>query len=506
MNSNLGNSTYTFKTHVVPKLNYAAIIGKDFLQHNDCVIDFKSGYLKISRDNIVPFLTSTSENSTDDSACDFHDELPFFNSVPENNCAIFIHAADTIEIPANSESVIPATFRENDLTETTGIIEPNESLAARFNICGASALVTVSASGLVPFRLILINPNSKPVKIFRFTNLGRFLRSEENIVNILALSDESYNDSTPQGFSQYHEVSETETDYDISHDLTLEHVQQLEQLLIQNADIFSQGPHDLGRTSIIRHEITTNGSPPIRQRPYRTAPPQRELITQHITSMLEADIIEPSVSPWASPVVLVKKKDGSTWFCIDYRKLNAVTKKDSYPLPHIQESLDLLGQTQDFTTLDLFSGYWQVEMNESSKEFTAFTTYDGLYQFKVLPFGLCNAPSTFQRFMESVLRGLNWKICLIYIDDIIIFSKSFEEHLAHIDLVFTRLRAANIKLKASKCHFAYPQVTYLRHIVSRHGIQPDPDKVSHCTRVSYSQESQRCTQFLGSCELLSAFY
>ncbi len=375
------------------------------------------------------------------------------------------------------------------------MIEPNERLATRFNICGASALVTVSASGLVPFRVI--NPNSKPVKIFRFTNLGRFLRSEENIVNILSLADESYNDSMPQEFSQCHEVTETATDYDISHDLTPEQVHQLEHLLIQNTDIFSQGPHDLGRTSIVRHEITTNGSPPIRQRPYRTAPPQRELITQHITSMLEADIIEPSVSPWASPVVLVKKKDGSTRFCIDYRKLNAVTKKDSYPIPHIQESLDLLGQTQYFTTLDLFSGYWQVEMNESSKEYTAFTTYDGLYQFKVLPFGLCNAPSTFQRLMESVLRGLNWKICLIYIDDIIIFSKSFEEHLAHIDLVFARLRAANIKLKASKCHFAYPQVTYLGHIVSRHGIQPDPDKVSAVREFPIPKKVKDVRSFLG---------
>ena len=140
----------------------------------------------------------------------------------------------------------------------------------------------------------------------------------------------------------------------------------------------------------------------------------------------------------------------------------------------------MLGQTQYFTTLDLFSGYWQVAMDETSKEYTAFTTYDGLYQFKVLLFGLCNAPSTFQCLMESVLRSLNWKICLIYIGDIIIFSKSFEEHLAHMDLVFTRLREANIKLKVSECHFAYPQVTYLGHIVSRNGIQPDPVKSVLC--------------------------
>ena len=166
------------------------------------------------------------------------------------------------------------------MTETTSIIEPNERLPARFNICGASALVTVSAAGLVPFRVI--NPNSKPVKIFPFTNLGRFLRSKDNIVYISFLSDQSINDSARQTTPhQYCETSETEIDYDISPDLTSEQARQLEQFLTHNANVFFQGPHDLGRTSIVQHAITTDGSPPIRQRPYRTAPSQRELITKH---------------------------------------------------------------------------------------------------------------------------------------------------------------------------------------------------------------------------------
>ncbi len=361
-----------------------------------------------------------------DSQHDFDDELPFFNTIPEHDSDIRIHVADTYEIPANLECVISGTFREHGLAETMGMIEPNDCLPGCFNICAASALVTVSPSGLVPVHIINVTP--KTIKIFRFTNLGKLLCAENNIATILSLSEDN---SVPQKVLHvYHDQDArgTETnlaEYDISSDLPLEQAQHLEYLLTNNIDVFSQGPHDFGRTSIVRHEITTNGTPPIRQRPYRTAPPQRELITQHITSMLETDIIEPSVSPWASPIVLVKKKDGSTRFCIDYRKLNAVTKKDSYPLPHIQESLDLLGKTEYFTTLDLFSGYWQVEMHEASKEYTAFTNYDGLYQFKVLAFGLCNVPSTFQWLMESVLRGLNWQICLIYIDDIIIFSRAF---------------------------------------------------------------------------------
>ena len=156
INFTVGNFVYTFKTHVVPKLHYAAIIGKDFLQHNDCVIDFKSGYLKVSRDNIVPFLSNYDKaNAHESLSSAFNNAMPF---PPESTqmppiSSICVHAAETCEIPANSACVIPATFRENGLAEATGLIEPNERLAARYNICGASALVTVSASGLVPFRV-----------------------------------------------------------------------------------------------------------------------------------------------------------------------------------------------------------------------------------------------------------------------------------------------------------------------------------------------------------------
>ena len=177
-------------------------------------------------------------------------------------------------------------------------------------------------------------------------------------------------------------------------------------LLRRYAHVFSSGPQDMGRTDLIKHKIDTQGAAPIRQPPRRLPLARREEAQQAVADMLNQGVIEPSTSPWASPVVLVKKRSGGTRFCVDYRKLNEVTRKDSYPLPRIDDTLEALSGAKWFSSLDLISGYWQVEMDEESKEKTAFSTQRGLWQFCLMPFGLCNAPATFERLMKQVLSGL----------------------------------------------------------------------------------------------------
>ena len=194
--------------------------------------------------------------------------------------------------------------------------------------------------------------------------------------------------------------------------------------------------------------------------------------------MLEIRAISESKSPWASAVVLVRKKDDSLRFCIDLRKLNSRTVKDAYSLPRIDETLDCLNGAQWFTSLDLKSGYWLVEMDEESKALTAFTEGPlGFYQCECMPFGLTNAPATFQRFMESFLGDMHLKWVIIYLDDIIIFSKTPKEHIERLRSVFQKLCEAILKLKPKKCEFFKTKISYLGHIMSKNGIECDPKKV-----------------------------
>ena len=235
---------------------------------------------------------------------------------------------------------------------------------------------------------------------------------------------------------------------------------------------------ELGKTSLVKHAIKLNDHQPFKERYRRIPPHQFEEVRKHLQEMEDIGAIRRSSSPWASPVVLVRKKDGSLRFCIDLRKLNSRTMKDACSLPRIEESLDCLNRSKIFTSLDLKSGYWQVELDDDSIPLTAFTVGPlGLYECVCMPFGLMNAPATFQRLMESCLGELHLNWCIIYLDDVIIFSENPEEHLIRLEGVFKKLRTAGLKLKPSKCEFFKDQITYLGHIVSKNGIATDPKKI-----------------------------
>ncbi len=250
----------------------------------------------------------------------------------------------------------------------------------------------------------------------------------------------------------------------------------IERLVHGNEDLFAKTDLDLGHTDTVKMKIDTGNSDPIRMRPYRTPLNNRRVIDETVDDMLDGNIIRRSRSPWSFPVVIVDKKDGSKRFCVDFRKLNQVTKKNSYPLPLIDDVLTLLGKSKYFTSLDLKSGYWQVQMNEADKEKTAFACHRGLFEFNVMPFGLANAPAVFQELMASVLQGLS-DFSIAYLDDILIFSETLDDHLRHLDSIFGRLREHDLRLKLKKCSFLQTETSYLGFIIDENGIMPDPKKV-----------------------------
>ena len=295
----------------------------------------------------------------------------------------------TFFLPPFSETVVPATADVSVPPNSDGIPELDPLLLPKYAICGAMELVHVSLDRTVPVRLLNSTPNQ--VQVYQYSTLGTFHAADDSL-EVYDLEDIDDGGTVPKHHISSLQEAKT-AEHRIAPDLSktvLSSGQQtrLIALLNQYRDVFAFSQAELGRTSIVQHHIDTDNNVPVRQRPCQTPQVQREQIDKHIKEMLEQDIIEKSTSPWASPIVLVEKKDGTSRFCVDYRKVNTLTIRDSHPLPRIDEVLDALSGTRYFTTLDLMNGYWQIQMDEASRNRTAFISYSGLYQFKVTPFGL----------------------------------------------------------------------------------------------------------------------
>lgn len=260
---------------------------------------------------------------------------------------------------------------------------------------------------------------------------------------------------------------------------------------------FSQAA-PLGRTHLVQHHINTGEAVPIKQRYYPVSKPIQNFIQEEVDRMLQLDVIQPSKSPWSSPIVVAKKSNGEYRLCLDFRKLNAVTKKDAYPLPYMNVILDKLGGAKFFTSLDLRSAFWQIPLTEESREKTAFVVPGrGLFEFKVMPFGLSNAPPTMQRLVDSLLGPEFDSQVFFYLDDAILISSNFESHLRLISQVFEKLKEAGLSLNEEKCKFAKPQLKYLGYVVDQGGLRVDPEKVEAVKDYPVPRGPKDIRRFLG---------
>ena len=320
---------------------------------------------------------------------------------------------------------------------------------------------------------------------FEVLNVKTEVNAKDKINDVSTLRDLR----TPIKFNVGDNLSETERE-------------RLNEFLQLHRHLFACNTNELTTTNLIKHKIDIGDNEPIHSTPYRTSPGEREAMAEQIADMLKAGLITESKSPFSSPVVMVKKRNGKLRFCVDYRKLNAITKKDVYPLPRIDNILDALKGSKLFSLVDMASGYWQIELEEEDMEKTAFTTIFGLYHWKVVPFGLCSAPATYQRMVDRLLAGLLWRVCLAYLDDVIIYSKSFEDHLSRLREVFSAIDEANLRMQPEKCEFGKDRLKFLGHIVTPEGTQPDPDKIKSIMEFP----TPRCQRDIRSFHGLCSYY
>ena len=466
----VGEGSFMADVVVVDGLIAEVLLGLDFLERHNCTIQAGERLLTLNNGKIVISLSGS----------DTVGKSP----------RMVVNLLQSVHIPPRSEIEVMAAGC-GDVSSGVWIVEPTTN--GKLPVLVARAVAT-PRNGCIPVRLL--NLSSTSTKVSKGTTVGIIQAANE--ADIEVISNVRTQDSSLQVTSTPKELRDALwSAVEANKDLKESEKEQLYHLLLAYKDTFAHNQADLGRTDRVQHEVRTDDAYPIRQRVRRTAPAQREETRKLIEEMLHKDIIQPSSSPWASPVVLVRKKDGSARFCVDYRRVNSVTKKDAYPLPRVDDTLDTLAGSQVFTTLDLISGYWQVEVKPEDREKTAFCTSEGLFEFKVMPFGLCNAPATFQRLMDAVLMGLQWSRCLVYLDDVVVPGKSFEDHLQNLKYVLDRFRSAGLKLNLSKCKFGRREVTFLGHVVSAQGVAADPAKLSTVASWPQPQSQRDVQQFLG---------
>ena len=401
----------------------------------------------------------------------------------ESQC-LKVTVVETVTVPPCSEMELMAHVYT--MQQGTWIVEGTESpvLVARTIVVPRQCNVVVR----------VVNTELTPVKLYKNMKIANAEPVEEHSIC------ESSNGKSDQEVKSDEPFQMTLTKL-LPDDVTPDQKEKFLALMAHYSDILADSPNKLGLTGILHHSIDTGSATPICQQARRVPLPRRETVHKnniyYRICYLKILRISPSQSPWASPIVIVAKKDGSTRFCVDYRRLNAVTRKDAYPLPRVDDSLDTLTGSKWFSTLDLRSRYWPVEVAPEHQTKTAFCTQEGLFEFNVIPFGLYNAPATFQRLIDSVLAGLKWSACLVYIDDIIIMGKTFDDHMRNLQAVFERLRQAGLKLHPGKCQFLQQEVYFLGHVVFAHGLLPDPQKTSKVKEWPTPCTVQEVQQFLG---------
>ena len=471
----IGTKLLTHEFHVVKNLNKSIILGIDFLNSHKAKLDFSKRTLAIGKQIVLLKTQSEMEKS----ACTIVYVKRKRTIAPMSVAFIELGVRKQIKgsfvlVPLDNSPV---------LRDQPGVMVPN-------------TVVKGSNSIIVP----LLNETGRSLTLKAGEGFGILEPLDETDISCV---DSMSQDNESGCTATNHPDNSSDVDYS---KVPLESQDAFRDLLQDYAHLFAKSDLELGCTNVVKMSLNTGNSAPIKQRPYRLPFSQRPILDKHLDELLEAGIIRPSKSPWSSPIIMVPRKDGgSPRMCVDYRKLNKVLVHNSFPLPNINDILTSMHGAKVFSCIDLKSGYYQIEMEEADKEKTAFITHRSLFEFNRLPFGLASAPPIFQHLIQNVIGSAQNVYAIAYLDYIIVYSKTYEEHLTHLRDIFERLDKANLKMKPSKCNFFEERVKYLGHVISGNGIEPDPEKVQAIEQLQPPTTVKEVRSIVGMASYYRAF-
>ena len=533
----LGNSHCQVEFIVADRLAVPLILGADFCDRYVHAIYPRRRAVELGDGSEVPIIRRPTKRHP--GSVPIPASLEFLPA--KGRVSLKVRACESIVLEPRTQTWVQVTAPISGLHA----LQPSENLYANGSIVITNGVVQVDTNR--PFRVLIANMGANPYRVTKNQVLGSLLPhptaiipTNVSIAEVLGIDEAECQNLPSKHISRdRHEQPERKTtqepcwqvspdgtavaiegkrirktelapkaainqvnDLDLSH-LAPPQRKRVRELLKEFAPMWAG---ELGEIRTTQHYIDLlPGSRPVAQQPYRAGPKARELEQREVEKMLQAGVIEPSQSAWASPVVMVPKPDGTLRFCVDYRRLNAMTARDSYPLPRMDECIDSLGLAQIFTTLDCNAGYWQLPVAERDRAKTAFVCHSGLFEYVRMPFGLKNAPASFQRTLDIILSGYKWKSCLVYLDDVIIFSGSFEDHLCHVRAVLRALKAAGITLKFAKCDFFTDKFKYLGHIIGQCTLSVDSIATMALRGARHPTTQTELRAFLGLCNVYRRF-
>ena len=482
--------------HLFEKLHQPVILGMDFLRQHKAKIDLELCTMTFKSSN-----NSSENRENNEEPSVWHISL----GQEPRTCVGLVRTVSSVIVEPHSECTLPVkiSFSANSapLVDDSVLLEPTVGLNQE-NLLGSKCLSSVD-HGSSAYRVL--NPTNYPVFLKEdFVLATSHLVDEQNIQQVTDHDEQaSVNllDASVENESEIHYKNiAKDLGFNLDNsELSEEQKQKLYTFLGRNRDIFAKDSSELTEAKLHKHVIHTTTEKPVSRPPYRQTPKMREETERQTKEMLANGIIRESDTPWHSPTVLVKKRNGEYRFAIDYRELNKITEPISFPIPTITEVFDTLADSkaQIFSLIDLRSGFHQVGLCPSTAEKASFITHQGVFTPTRLQFGLKNSPMCFQNLMSKVLKDLNWKIALVYIDDILIFSKNFDEHLDHLDKVFQNLRAAYLKIHPGKCRFAVQEIVYLAHRINSFGIKIDDSKYQAIETYPVPKNVKNVRAFLG---------